>query len=490
VPTSEQVEISPRDRRLLGRLLRSPIDGGEVVASVFRAQNARFLARLNALEADGLLHRADDRYYLTLVALSELGSPEARSILREANQIFRQLVGAYQQFQAQPVLAQALADKLGLTLDRTLLVLRHMVRGPWAAGYSNLSNTSDVAPCVVPSEQVLEFKTFTGVVDQMRRWHVERGRSPFLLSSLNGASVQTSKHHPGNAVTPMPSPFAIVTNTESKPSERIQEMARPKGLDAPARPELIAPLLKVQELVNTQIERGEAAPNVSINESDEARRWYDYTAEMLRQICTTDELTDQFTGKGGFSFGEDISTGYYLRKLRSISDRLELLPISANVPTPTKKMRTGAGSKRVFVVHGHDEGAKEGVARFLQRLHLQPVILHEQPNKGRTIIEKFEDHSDVAFAVVLFTPDDMGHPAASPAAAKPRARQNVLLELGFFMHAIGRHNVCVLYTPGVELPSDYAGVLYLELDRPGAWQVQLAKEMKAAGLPVDMNNVF
>ena len=58
------------------------------------------------------------------------------------------------------------------------------------------------------------------------------------------------------------------------------------------------------------------------------------------------------------------------------------------------------------------------------------------------------------------------------------------------MHAVGRNNVCVLYTPGVELPSDYAGVLYLELDKLGAWHVQLAKEMKAAGLPVDMNDVF
>jgi predicted nucleotide-binding protein len=150
----------------------------------------------------------------------------------------------------------------------------------------------------------------------------------------------------------------------------------------------------------------------------------------------------------------------------------------------------GAGGKRVFIVHGHDDGARDAVARFLQKLDLQPVVLHEQPNMGRTIIEKFEEHSAVAFAVVLFTPDDVGHPAGNPSAAKPRARQNVLLELGFFMHAVGRHKVCVLYRPGVEIPSDYAGVLYHELDKAGAWQIQLAKEMKAVGLPIDMNNVF
>lgn len=141
----------------------------------------------------------------------------------------------------------------------------------------------------------------------------------------------------------------------------------------------------------------------------------------------------------------------------------------------------------MFVVHGHDDGAKETVARYLSKLDLEAVILHEQPNRGRTVIEKFEAHADVAFAVVLFTPDDVGHPAGRPEDAKPRARQNVVLELGFFMAALGREKVCVLYKSGVEVPSDYSGVLYHAMDEAGAWRFLLAREMQAAGLSVDLN---
>ena len=144
-------------------------------------------------------------------------------------------------------------------------------------------------------------------------------------------------------------------------------------------------------------------------------------------------------------------------------------------------------TRHVFVVHGHDDGLKETVARYLSRLELTPVILHEQPNQGRTIIEKFERYADVDFAVVLFTPDDVGHPINKAEQSRPRARQNVVLELGFFMGALGRHRVCVLHTGDIELPSDYAGVLYLPLDAGGAWRFLLAKEMKASGIHIDLN---
>ena len=152
--------------------------------------------------------------------------------------------------------------------------------------------------------------------------------------------------------------------------------------------------------------------------------------------------------------------------------------LRAEVRQPTRK---------VFVVHGHDDGLKETVARYLSKLELVPVVLHEQPNQGRTIIEKFERHADVDFAVVLFTPDDIGYPVGRPEQARPRARQNVVLELGFFLGALGRQRVCVLHTGDIELPSDYAGVLYLPLDASGAWRFMLAKEMKAGGMKIDLN---
>jgi predicted nucleotide-binding protein len=157
-------------------------------------------------------------------------------------------------------------------------------------------------------------------------------------------------------------------------------------------------------------------------------------------------------------------------------------------PRPTQA-KPQFGTRRVFVVHGHDDGTKETVARYLAKLGLEAVILHEQSNQGRTVIEKFEAHADVDFAVVLFTPDDVGYPAARPEDARPRARQNVVLELGFFMAALGRRRVCVLYRGDVEVPSDYAGVLYLELDNAGAWKFLLAREVKGVGIDIDLNNV-
>jgi predicted nucleotide-binding protein len=261
------------------------------------------------------------------------------------------------------------------------------------------------------------------------------------------------------------------------------------------RARLVVPLEEARARVQTQLDRGAAVPNMSINENDEARRWYDFTSELLRQICSNDELQDEFTGRGSFGFGDDITAGSYMKKLRSIHERLELLPTpmpsvdslstTASLATSSRKHHTN--TRRVFIVHGHDDGAKETVARFISKLDLEPVVLHEQPNRGRTIIEKFEHHSDVAFAVVLFTPADVGHPVGHAGEAKPRARQNVVLELGFFMSALRRERVCVLYKSGVELPSDYAGVLYHQMDDSGAWRFLLAREIKAAGIDVDLN---
>lgn len=146
---------------------------------------------------------------------------------------------------------------------------------------------------------------------------------------------------------------------------------------------------------------------------------------------------------------------------------------------------------QIFLVHGHDEGAIQGVARFLEKLDQEVILLREQPNRGWTIIEKFEDYSDVGFAVVLLTGDDHGGLAtASNDQLRPRARQNVILELGFFLGRLGRSRVCALYVEGVEIPSDYSGVLYVKLDAEGGWRLQMANELKAAGLPVDMNKAL
>ncbi|MDE2911907.1 MAG: nucleotide-binding protein [Paracoccaceae bacterium] len=145
---------------------------------------------------------------------------------------------------------------------------------------------------------------------------------------------------------------------------------------------------------------------------------------------------------------------------------------------------------RVFVIHGHDETARETVARFLKELGLESVILHEQVNKGRTIIEKFEDHADIAFAEVLLTPDDMGGHNDRQPELKPRTRQNVILELGFFLGKLGRQRVCPLVKGDKEMPSDYDGVVYTRLDDAGTWKTKLVQELKAADFDVDANEVI
>lgn len=153
---------------------------------------------------------------------------------------------------------------------------------------------------------------------------------------------------------------------------------------------------------------------------------------------------------------------------------------------PQPKPQRGAASSGVFIVHGHDHGTMHTVARFLEKLRLTPIILHEQANGGQTIIEKFESNSaDAACAIILLTPDDLGGQQREPAKLSPRARQNVVFEHGFFVGALGRRRVIALRTGDVEVPSDLSGVLYVDMIED--WKLRLAKELKAAGLDVDMN---
>lgn len=137
-------------------------------------------------------------------------------------------------------------------------------------------------------------------------------------------------------------------------------------------------------------------------------------------------------------------------------------------------------------MHGHDGEAKVTVARFLLKLLArEPIILHEQADRGRTIIEKFEAHAgQVGSAIVLLAGDDEGGAVGKP--QQRRARQNVVLELGFFLAKLGRERVVILHEQDVELPSDIHGVLYVPLDSQGAWRNAVARELQAAGLEVDL----
>ncbi|MGH1398399.1 MAG: TIR domain-containing protein [Alphaproteobacteria bacterium] len=146
-------------------------------------------------------------------------------------------------------------------------------------------------------------------------------------------------------------------------------------------------------------------------------------------------------------------------------------------------------SNKVFIVHGHDGEARETVARFVSKLGLEPIILHEQANRGRTVIEKVEANSDVGFAIVLLTPDDLGK-AAKEDELEPRARQNVLLELGYFIGKLGRDKVCALKRGAVEIPSDFAGVVWESMDDAGGWRQALGRELQEAGQAIDWNKIM
>ena len=142
-------------------------------------------------------------------------------------------------------------------------------------------------------------------------------------------------------------------------------------------------------------------------------------------------------------------------------------------------------TNRVFVIHGRDYGTRDTVARFLENLGLEPVILEEQPDRGLTVIEKFEENARGDFVVALLTPDDVGGP--NPDKLQPRARQNVVFELGYFVRAFGRNRVRALMKGEVEIPSDYAGVLYIPMDESGGWQMRLIREMNSAGFNINAN---
>ncbi len=116
------------------------------------------------------------------------------------------------------------------------------------------------------------------------------------------------------------------------------------------------------------------------------------------------------------------------------------------------------------------------------------IVLHEQPNQERTILEKFEHHAvDAAYAVVLLTGDDQGGLSAD--SPRPRGRQNVVFELGFFFGKLGRRRVAVLVEPDVERPSDIDGLVYIPLDTAGTWKYALVRELMSSGIPADLARI-
>ncbi len=271
--------------------------------------------------------------------------------------------------------------------------------------------------------------------------------------------------------------------------------------EKPSLPNLLEPRNIVQQKIQTQIDKGKELLNIRINsmsELDNAKaeltKWSSYNVVLLSRLFDNSSIAGEFKKPLPSyimpSLQQHINSfhDHLQRKitiLESVIQRLDLYDekLNNNIPNSLDY------GQDIFVVHGHDEAAKEAVSRFVEKLGLNAIILNEKPSTGLTIIEKFEKYSDVGFAVVLLTPDDIGGIKEKLSEIKPRARQNVIFELGYFFGKLGRQHVLAIYKEEVDLPTDIDGVIYVPMDIAGAWRYKLANEMRAIGFSIDMNEI-
>lgn len=244
----------------------------------------------------------------------------------------------------------------------------------------------------------------------------------------------------------------------------------------------------IQELINEGKKIREGLQYV--NPPSNVMRLYDvyelqdvlaYTTWKNKCIQLLRTISDNDTVKSFNSFAFEFeSKRHYIPDY--LDQMLGILMAFNSMPSNNPINKT-IGNK-VFVVHGHNKAIKERVARTLEKLGLKPIILHEQKDGGKTIIEKFESNcSDVNFAVILLSSDDKGK-ANSEKKYKGRARQNVIFEMGYFIGKLSRSHVFLLLEEGVERPSDLDGIIYTPMDDDNHWEINLVRELKGCGYQV------
>lgn len=232
--------------------------------------------------------------------------------------------------------------------------------------------------------------------------------------------------------------------------------------------------------------------------------WHDYNIELLKQSFNepNNEYRKQYEEIGSWSgiFLNTRSTpaqdlkdfidkfNYKVENLKNLVRKIELLKSSKIHIQNEKTIDLNVEKSEVFIVHGHDDLAKTETARFIEQLGFKPIILHEQANAGKTIIEKIESYSNVGFGIVLYTPCDIGAEKGHETDFNYRARQNVVFEHGFLIGKIGRENVAAIVKGDIETPNDISGVVYILMEKD--WKLELAKELRNSGYHVDMNKVI
>ena len=202
-------------------------------------------------------------------------------------------------------------------------------------------------------------------------------------------------------------------------------------------------------------------------------------------LIESGDFIERTMSNGGIEIYEVIDPGFH-EGLGSIPAGYQMVVKKSDGKKEHQKIAHGhANNPKIFIVHGHDELAKVTLARFIEQIGLNPIILHEQASSSQTIIEKIESYSDVGFAIVLYTPCDVGSKAGDD--TKPRARQNVVFEHGYFIGQLGRSKVTALVKGDVETPNDISGVVYIDLDERGAWKMDVAKELQHSGYKIDFS---
>lgn len=268
--------------------------------------------------------------------------------------------------------------------------------------------------------------------------------------------------------------------------------------------ELEERIVQGKELILTKITTSKEFTDLK----DDFSHWHDYNLELLKQSFSVEynEYRKSYSEAGMFAGMRTITKGArpipqnevenfksnIRTKVKSLEKLLQKIPLlKSNIEDKANEqlIETNLDKTRVFIVHGHDEAAKSKAARFVEKLGLKAIILHEQASSSKTIIEKIEEYSDVGFGIILYTPCDIGGKNSKEPVLKSRARQNVIFEHGFLIGKIGRSNVCALVKGEVEIPNDISGVVYVDMDNGDAWSYSVARELKKSGYKIDMNKL-